>query len=148
MEVKDHPNYLIYPDGRVFNKKSNKYLKPYDNGHGYKIVRLRNRKSHSIHRLVAIHYIPNPDNKPQVDHKNRIRDDNHVENLRWVNSSENILNQNIQKRNNTGLKWITIQKSRNTFLYCFNRKDCKRASSINLSKMICYSFFYLLKYPP
>lgn len=45
-----------------------------------------------LHRLVAITFIPNPENKPEVDHINTNLDDNRVENLRWVTSSENKLN--------------------------------------------------------
>lgn len=47
------------------------------------------RKRVSVHRLVAMAFIPNPNNKPVIDHINTIRNDNRVENLRWVTFSEN-----------------------------------------------------------
>lgn len=47
------------------------------------------RKNELIHRLVALHFIDNPEGKPEVNHINQIRDDNRVENLEWVTKSEN-----------------------------------------------------------
>ena len=143
MEIQDFNDYLIYPDGRVFSKKSNIFMKLGD-VNGYRHVGIWNnegKKQLYVHRLVAIHYIPNPENKPEVDHKNLIRDDNRVENLRWATISENEFNKGILRSNKSGFKWIshTAKSMR------FSRKNCKVKVSQSLPKLLCYSFFYLLK---
>lgn len=72
--------------------KKGKILKPCTQ-RGYEYVVLSvggvNRKTMKVHRLVAEAFIPNPDNKPCIDHINTIRNDNRVENLRWVTIQEN-----------------------------------------------------------
>lgn len=62
---------------------------------GYCIVQLRHKnkiKYFRVHRLVAQAFIPNPEGKPYVDHINTVKDDNRVENLRWVTVRENANN--------------------------------------------------------
>ena len=120
MEIIDYPKYLIYNDGKVQNKKTKRYLKPGTSGNGYLIVVLSNdgkKKNHTIHRLVGLHYIPNPENKRCIDHKNSIRTDNRVENLRWATDSENNQNTIVQKDNKLGIKNISYDKYHNIYVY-------------------------------
>ena len=101
MEIKNYPNYLIFRNGAVLSKGSKfnkpRFLKHCFNTAGYKVVCLRDGKGGGkpcfIHRLIAEAYIPNKDNKPFVDHINRIKTDNNISNLRWATSKEN--NNNI-----------------------------------------------------
>lgn len=55
-------------------------------------------KSTSVHRLVALHFIPNPHNKPMVDHIDGNKGNNRVDNLRWVTNQENVKNQITLKK--------------------------------------------------
>jgi hypothetical protein len=61
-----------------------------NNPDGYPTIQIK-RKSVSVHRMVAEAFIPNPDNRPEVNHINGIKNDNRVENLEWATHSENML---------------------------------------------------------
>ena len=101
-QIKDFPNYYVSKCGKVYSKYSDKILRlSVSRGDYLKVMLYLNKERHmkSIHRLVAINFIPNPNNFPIVEHKDDNPSNNHVDNLEWSTQSNNI--QNAFKR---GLK--------------------------------------------
>lgn len=96
-ELKYDKDYLIYNDGRVYSKKANRFLKGKIDNVGYQVYRLailnectgKIGKMMYAHRLVAEHFIPNPNNLPYVHHKDGNKLNNHVSNLDWITAKEN-----------------------------------------------------------
>jgi len=95
--IENYPDYYITEDGQVISHKGKKprALKAgkINNGcQNYLTVTLRkDNKSHNklVHRLVAEAFIPNPQDKPQVNHKDKNAMNNKVDNLEWVTPQEN-----------------------------------------------------------
>ena len=84
--------YAITTEGDVYSYKRKKFLKPADNGTGYLFVILHKDgkvKNYKIHRLVAEAYLPNPNNLPQVNHKDENKTNNCLQNLEWCDASYN-----------------------------------------------------------
>ena len=100
----------------VFSVRRGKYLHPIIiNSDGYKRVVLKvngTAKNFQFHRLIAEAFIPNPDNKPYVDHIIPIRDGgtNDISNLRWVTMYENNHNPSSEKNRSEGLKNNILSK--------------------------------------
>jgi len=100
--------YEVDTEGNVYSLNYNKVrkLKGIKNSYGYYQVGLYKdgkKKMHKVHRLIAEAFIPNPENKPEIDHFDRNRVNNTVDNLRWASHSENCLNtksKNIYKNRN------------------------------------------------
>ena len=94
-QIKDFPNYYVTNQGRVWSTLSKNWLIPTDNSRGNHhrlYVSLGKGNKRYIHRLVAEAFLPNPDNLPEVDHKDTNGLNNNVENLQWATHQENLAN--------------------------------------------------------
>lgn len=90
--VQNGDNYEVSSLGNIRNVRKGNILKLGYFRTGYVSVSLNQdskAKKYSVHRLVALAFIPNPENKPQVNHKNGVKDDNRLVNLEWMTQSEN-----------------------------------------------------------
>ena len=91
-DIPDSEGYQITEDGQVFSLKSGKYLKPKIDRYGYKAVTLfvnGKPKYSTVHRLVALAYLDNPDKLPCVNHIDENKLNNRVENLEWCTVKHN-----------------------------------------------------------
>ena len=141
--LEDFPKYKIYKNGDVYREwKSKDVLLKLRLHNGYYVINLcqnGKQKMFYIHRLIAMLFIPNPDVKNTVDHINRVRTDNRIENLRWLDRSGQQLNRDF-KDNNTGFQFITKQKTKSGF--CFmcqirrNNKDVLKKIKVKLEEAI------------
>jgi len=95
-DILDYENYEVSNLGNVRNKKTGRILKSYDKG-GYAVISLSKTKGKlfQIHRLVCQAFIPNPENKPQVNHKDKNGLNNNVSNIEW----NTVLENNIHRSN-------------------------------------------------
>lgn len=91
-DIEGYEDYQVTSWGRVFNKKTGNFVHQEVHAKGYLRVDLFNekgRKHMKVHRLVAKAFIPNPANKPQVNHIDGNNQNNSITNLEWVTNDEN-----------------------------------------------------------
>lgn len=133
--VKSLERDVYYPNGTIIRHIEEKILVPSLDGGGYPFVQLhknRKMKTMKVHRLVAMAFIPNPENKPQINHKDEVKNNNAVENLEWCDASFNINYGTRTKRsvqNRRSYKFGNHPQAKSVFCVELNKKfDCaKRA---------------------
>lgn len=85
--------YQVSDTGLVKTTKTGRVLRPAVSRHGYERVclfKMDRERRYRVHRLVAMAFIPNPDNLPQVNHKDGNKRNNHVSNLEWITNEDNM----------------------------------------------------------
>lgn len=146
--------YQVSNIGRVRNKHKNLILIPGKSSRGYLLVCLcKNgiQKTFKVHRLVATAFIPNPDNLPQVNHKDENKLNNNLENLEWCDAK---YNSNYGTRNERGArKRFNGKQSKPILQYTLNGEflteypslsEAGRQTGFNIS-LICHNCNYRYK---
>ncbi len=147
-QLKDYEGLYWINRLGVITNKNNLTLKVGMNYKGYKIVGLTKngkQKQVKIHRLLAIQYIPNNYNKPQVDHIDRNRKNNSLDNLRWASASENCINRDYTN-NKSGVQNIFFSENRWVFKIHRNKITHKKRFK-SMEEAIEYKTQYLKTTP-
>lgn len=119
-------DYLINRKGEVYSKKTNKFLKPWLDSKGYLQVQLLkngNKYSFKVHRLVAIVFLPNPNNLPEVNHKDENKQNPNLDNLEWCT---------VKYNNNYGTRGYRVSQSNKKSLLRKRKSILQLDSNLNI----------------
>jgi len=128
-DIEGLENYKISNNGKVYSKKRNKILKPNINRGGYyKVDLFKLSKCHRkrIHRLVAEAFIPNPNNLPQINHKDGNRLNNNVNNLEWCTQHWNNIHARDILCKNSGIPVIGTHVITGEKIYFKSTREAQR----------------------
>lgn len=129
-EVMGYSGYRVSRNGVVLSKRFNRPLKQYRNEDGYMMCSLSKEgisRTVRVHRLVAMAFVPNPNNLPQVNHKDGNKTNNSFDNLEWVDNSGNI----IHRYYNLGLGTMRKVRCVETEIVYQSQREAERLTGIN-----------------
>ena len=131
-QIEGYEDYIIYEDGKVWSKKTNRFLKISSDGKYNQVNLSKNGKPKmfKLHRLLGLHFIPNPDNMSEVDHIDRDKLNNNLSNLRWATRQQQQLNQNIRTNNKSGVKGVQFDKYSYRATWNVDKKQKRKIFSI------------------
>ena len=124
-QVANHELYTLYENGEIHSGISDSILNTRINSNGYAVVTLKGKQL-LVHRLVALHFLPNPYGYSQVNHKDGNKANNHVSNLEWCSAEQNAIHA-LQ----TGLRkgYIHVDVKRNLLKRVLNGETVLAISS-------------------
>jgi hypothetical protein len=133
ISVTDYDNYAVSNMGSVINKKGIMLKSELDRNGYFRISLSKDgvKRKHAVHRLVALAFIENIDNKLCVDHIDGNRQNNDVSNLRWATKAENQYNKIIPKNSSSGVKGV-----------CFDKKSKKWKAHITIDEKHVHIGYY------
>tara|TARA_R110000796_G_scaffold5_7_gene49 strand:+ start:3012 stop:3485 length:474 start_codon:yes stop_codon:yes gene_type:complete len=151
MEIIDYPNYLILPNGKIWGNKTQGrkegFKKSKPNQDGYLKLGLTNEKGEKkffVHRLLAIHYIENPNNHTEIDHIDNNPLNNNFDNLRWCSRSINTMNRRIFKNNKSGFKNISYRNDSGSWKVSYLQYKKQKTFKSKIDA-ICYKYIIQLR---